>query len=66
MLNPTHQVIRRIEDLFGDIYAADEVEVWLRTPQSVLEHGRPIDLIEAGQGDRVIEAVHEILDGIFA
>ena len=64
MLSHTRQVIHHIEKLFGDLYAAEEVEAWLQTPQSVLDGGRPIDLIEAGQGDTVVEAVHEILDGV--
>lgn len=64
MASQTDRVIRDIENLFGDIYAADEVEMWLTTPQAALNGGRPIDLIEAGQGEAVVTAVHEILDGI--
>lgn len=64
MPRPSSQVIRQIENLFGDLYAAEEVETWLRTPQSLLDGRRPIDLIEAGRGETVIEAVHEILDGV--
>ena len=64
MASPIDQVVHDIENLFGDIYGADEVQVWLTTPQSVLDGGRPIDLIESGQSDAVIRAVHEILDGI--
>jgi uncharacterized protein (DUF2384 family) len=56
--------IRHIADLFGDLYAADEVEVWLQTPQAILHGDRPIDRINAGQGDEVVRAVNEILDGI--
>ena len=56
--------IRRIEDLFGDIYAVDEVQLWLDTPQALLDGRRPIDLIDSGQGDLVIEAVNKILDGV--
>ena len=64
MVSGTKIVIRQIEDLFGDIYAADEVAVWLNTPQAMLSGAKPMALIESGQGDRVVDAVHEILDGI--
>jgi len=60
----TTEYVRHIADLFGDIYAADEVEDWLHTPQALLHGDRPIDRIEAGQGDEVVRAVNEILDGI--
>ncbi len=64
MARSTESFIRRIEDLFGDIYAADEVQVWLETPQAALDGKRPIELIESGQGDVVVKAVNEIVDGI--
>ncbi len=57
-------LIRHIEDLFGDIYAPDEVEVWLQSPQVQFEGQRPIDLIHAGQGDTVVRTINKILDGI--
>ncbi len=60
----TAEYVRHIEDLFGDLYAADEVEEWLHAPQVLLHGDRPIDRIEAGQGDEVVRAVNEILDGI--
>jgi len=64
MANCTELFIRQIEDLFGDIYAVDEVEQWLDTPQILLGDKRPIDLIRSGQGETVVEAVNEILDNI--
>jgi uncharacterized protein (DUF2384 family) len=64
MASRTELLIRQIEDLFGDIYAADEVKLWLDTPQGVLDDRRPIDLIESGQGETVIKAVNEVLDNI--
>ena len=64
MASHTESFIRQIQDLFGDIYAADEVKLWLDTPQGVLENKRPIDLIKSGHGDTVIKAVNEVLDNI--
>ncbi len=64
MTSQTELCIRQVEDLFGDIYAADEVEVWLDTPQPLLDDMRPIDLIKSGQGETVVKAVNEILDGM--
>lgn len=38
---------------------------WLLTPNEMLDHGKPIDLLTAGEYRRVLGAVEALAEGVF-
>lgn len=53
--------LRYVVDRLGDFYTPDETRLWLHTRHPMLDGERAIDLINAGQTERVL-AVIEALD----
>jgi uncharacterized protein (DUF2384 family) len=49
----------------ADWYTADEVETWLASPQSLLGGKTAMQLIEAGEGEKVLRLIAQLNDGVY-
>jgi hypothetical protein len=50
----------------GEVYTPEGVEVWLAGHNRSLGGERAIDLIERGEGERVLAVIERLLDGAFS
>ena len=57
------EVEQQVRTALNDLYLPEGVELWLHSPNSLLNHRRPLDLIEAGYGDEVLAAIESIATG---
>lgn len=51
-----------IVEVLDDFYTRDEIDVWLASPNRLLNNQVPHDLIESGRGDEVLR---QIRDGVY-
>ncbi len=51
--------------LLAELYTPEGVEIWLGRRKHSMLGARPIDLIQQGNGDKVIAHLHMLLDGAF-
>lgn len=54
----TQEAMHRIRERLRPFYKRHEIDVWLRSPQPHLDHHRPCDLINDGEG----ALVEQLLD----
>lgn len=50
-------------DLACEVYTPDGARLWMRTPNRILGGARPMHLVDRGEGARVAEVLHRIIDG---
>ena len=46
-------------------YTTAEADLWLRSPQKLLDGRIPDELIEGGDGDRVLSVIEQLRDGAY-
>ena len=54
-----------IVDQLSDFYEPLEARVWLFSRQRILEGKRPVDLIQQGDTDTIMQILDQLRDGIF-
>lgn len=54
-----------IDDLLAEFYTPAEAELWLTSPQPLLDNGIPRDMIAAGQGEAVLACLRRLGDGAY-
>ncbi|MEE9302242.1 MAG: hypothetical protein V3U84_00505 [Thiotrichaceae bacterium] len=52
--------LRYVVDSLAEMYAPDEVRVWLYSRNKLLDGGTAIDLINAGKTDQVLAAINSL------
>lgn len=60
VLRDRAQVIAALNDL----YRPEARELWLGSPNPMLDGARPHDLIEAGEKDRVLDLITALCEGV--
>jgi uncharacterized protein (DUF2384 family) len=60
-----HPVSIELVELLSELYEPAEIEVWLKTPQLLLDGSRPLDLIKAGRESEVISVLRSLLEGTY-
>ncbi len=55
--------VKYVVDQLREVYTEDGVEVWLHGRNRSLGHQRPIDLLQAGSFDLVLEAIERLTTG---
>lgn len=59
------ELIAVLEQLSG-VLKADAAHDWLFTPNPVLDHHKPVELLRAGDCRRVLGAIDGLAEGVFA
>lgn len=54
-----HYLVQRLRD----VYQPEGVEIWLHAPNREFDGQRPLDLLVAGEYERVLAAVERLADG---
>lgn len=58
--------LKQIRGMLADLYQESaEAEQWLDTPQTLLDGAIPRELVECGNGERVIAMLQAVLDGAY-
>jgi hypothetical protein len=55
-----------IERLLSEIYTSEGIETWMQGRHTLLGDERPVDLLERGEGDRVLAVAQQLADGAYA
>ena len=55
-----------VVDLALTVMSDDAARLWLRTPNPDLGYERPLDLVTAGDTQRVIDLLHALSEGVTA
>ena len=50
----------------AELYHPGEAHLWLFSPHKQLKGERPVDLIQRGQTDRVLQIIAQLKDGAYA
>jgi len=50
----------------AEIYPPQEAHLWLFAPHKLLAGERPVDLIEQGKAERVLQIIAQLKDGAYA
>ena len=61
MQGSDYEVVRLLDAL----YAPDEAMIWIDTPQQLLDDKTPRSLIDAGNAQRVVTLLQQILEGAY-
>jgi len=59
----TEQIYQRAAEVME---SSEAVRLWLETPNYGLGFRRPIDLIDSGEGDQVLDLLGRIQHGVFS
>jgi hypothetical protein len=51
--------------LLAEVYTPDGVDLWLTRPNRRLDGATPLDLIEHGDGLRVLMEIEGLIEGVF-
>lgn len=54
-----------IADALAEVLPRDHANVWMFSPNRMLDHARPADLVRDGQFKRVLDAIEAMADGVF-
>lgn len=52
-----------IEKELGEVYTPEGVQIWLTSKHKLLGDERPWDLLERGEGERVLAVVRQLVEG---
>ena len=58
--------LKAVVDLLRRVLRDDAARLWLRSPNPDLGYEKPLDLVAAGQYQRVIDLLHALADGVTA
>jgi uncharacterized protein (DUF2384 family) len=50
----------------AELYPPQEAHLWLFSPHKLLSGERPVDLIERGETERVLQIIAQLKDGAYA
>lgn len=50
----------------AEIYPPQEAHLWLFSPHRLLAGERPVDLIERGESERILQIIAQLKDGAYA
>lgn len=53
-----------VVDQLTDLYEPDEARLWLFSRQKLLDGTRPVDLIQQGRTDEVLQLLRQLLEGV--
>lgn len=65
MSERTQEQMVAIRKRLSAFYKRYEIDVWLRSPHPLLDHHRPCDLIDDGEGALVEQVIAQLEDGAF-
>lgn len=54
-----------VAEALAEVLPREHANVWMFTPNRLLDHNRPADLIRSGEYKRVLDAIEAIADGVF-
>jgi uncharacterized protein (DUF2384 family) len=54
-----------VADAVTEVLPRDQANVWMFSPNRLLEHGKPADLVRAGEYQRVLALIDAMAEGIF-
>jgi uncharacterized protein (DUF2384 family) len=54
-----------VAEAVAEVLPRSHANVWMFTPNRLLEHDRPADLIRRGDYKRVLDAIEAMADGVF-
>lgn len=57
--------LRYVVDRLAEFYTPQETRIWLYAKHPLLNGARAIDLIHAGEADRVLEVIESLSDGTY-
>ena len=57
--------LRYVVDRLSDFYSSDETRIWLHAAHPMLNGERPIDLINAGRTEEVLNVIENLDSGAF-
>jgi len=49
----------------SELYDPSDAHLWLFSPHKLLNGERPVDLIQRGEGDRVLKIITQLRDGAY-
>lgn len=55
-----------IEDKLLTVYTSEGVEIWMNARHKLLEGAVPVDLIQAGEADRVLAVATQLAESAYA
>jgi hypothetical protein len=57
---------RVVRNLCSEVYTAEGVEIWMNAPNRSLNNATPLQFIAAGDTDRVLQVLEQLITGGFA
>lgn len=54
-----------VAEALAEVLPRDHANVWMFSPNRMLEHARPADLVRDGEFKRVLDAIEAMADGVF-
>jgi transcriptional regulator with XRE-family HTH domain len=57
--------LRYVVDRLAEFYSPEETRIWLYAKHPLMEGARAIDLIHAGEADRVLAVIESLADGSY-
>ena len=57
--------LRYVVDRLAEFYSPEETRIWLYSRHRLLDGGRAIDLINAGEADKVLSIIESLGEGTF-
>jgi len=63
---PSEQVEQEVRELLADVYKPEGIEIWLNGRNRKLNAERPIDLINRGEGERVLTLARQLAETSYA
>jgi hypothetical protein len=58
--------LSRIRSALATVIKPEYIEQWLETPNGAFDGRRPVDVVEAGEGDRVWRMIREMEWGTYS
>lgn len=54
-----------VADALAEVLPRDQANVWVFSPNRLLEHRKPADLVRAGEYQRVLALIDAMAEGVF-
>ena len=54
-----------VAEALSEVLPREHANVWMFTPNRMLEHERPADLVRIGEYKKVLDAIEAMADGVF-
>lgn len=62
---PTPDMRQQVLDACAEVYDAEGVAIWMQARNRTLDDESPDQLIERGEGDRVLKVLHQLIEGAY-